>query len=401
MRIAVVSTYYSPNMGYTENCLPAALARLGHDVHVISSRLNVYGNSPDYDENYRAFLGPAEVAAGESTIDGYTLHRLEHRLIAGYVGLRGIRRLLGTLAPDVVHSTAVASLASYAIASAPRRPFRFYTECHQHLSVVKPYLRNSSGHRVKRAMFWLTRTVPGTFVGRASSRCFAVAPDCAQVAEQLYGVPREKIEIQSLGTDTTLFRPARDAGDVARRQDARAKLGYADDDIIVLYTGRFTEAKNPLVLADAIDRLAAAGAPFQGLFVGEGAQRDAIQSRRNCRVMNFVPHPQLPDLYRTADIAAWPRQESMSMLDAAASGLPIIVSSSIGERQRVRGNGAFYEENDVDDLARVLRTMADATTRRRLGEAGRRLMEDEFSWDAIARRLEGIYRRDAAPVATR
>ena len=58
LRIAVVSAFYSEGMGYTENCLPRALAGRGHEVHVVASTFNVYGNDPLYDETYREFLGP-------------------------------------------------------------------------------------------------------------------------------------------------------------------------------------------------------------------------------------------------------------------------------------------------------------------------------------------------------
>jgi glycosyltransferase involved in cell wall biosynthesis len=81
----------------------------------------------------------------------------------------------------------------------------------------------------------------------------------------------------------------------------------------------------------------------------------------------------------------------MSMLDAAASGLPIVVSSSVGERARVDGNGAFYREGDVGNLEEVLEMMMDPDTRRRLGQAGRDKMVREFSWDAVAEKLERDY----------
>lgn len=399
MRIAVVSTFYSPGMGYTENCLPAALARRGHEVHLITSRLNVYGNSPDYDRNYASFLGPREVDAGSHERDGYAVHRLEYRLVAGYVALRGLTGFVRRLAPDVVHSTAVVSLASYAIAALrPIANFRFFTECHQHLSVVQPYLLNGSGgHWTKRTVFRLTRTLPGSVVGLASERCYAIAPDCALVAKELYGISERKVSVQSLGTDTVLFRPGVSQQDLADRALAREALGYPPDAIVCVYTGRLTEEKNPLLLAEAVSRLAADGGSFHSLFVGEGVQREAILACRNSTVLSFMPHSKLAELYRMTDVAVWPRQESMSMLDAAASGLPIVASSSIGDPDRIIGNGALYAENDVIDLMRVLLDLADRPNRIALGEAGRIKMIDRFSWDAIAMALTDDYEHALMP----
>src|SRR4051812_24408510 len=90
LRIVLVSAYYSEGMGYSENCLSKALASLGHDVHLVTSTFNVYGNLPQYDEIYREFLGPRQMEPGSRSVDGYRVHRLESKVVAGYVWIRGL-----------------------------------------------------------------------------------------------------------------------------------------------------------------------------------------------------------------------------------------------------------------------------------------------------------------------
>ena len=80
------------------------------------------------------------------------------------------------------------------------------------------------------------------------------------------------------------------------------------------------------------------------------------------------------------------------MLDAAASGLPLVVSDQIGERERVIGNGGFYAENDPQSMAQVLAEIGDPETLRRFGVAGREKMLAGFSWTNIARAVEQDYR---------
>jgi glycosyltransferase involved in cell wall biosynthesis len=104
-----------------------------------------------------------------------------------------------------------------------------------------------------------------------------------------------------------------------------------------------------------------------------------------------MTHSDLARLYRACDIAVWPRQESMSMLDAAATGLPLIVSAAIGESARVSGNGAFYDENDPATMAGVLTSLASRPDRQRLGAAGRAKMIEHFSWTLIAKSIEADY----------
>lgn len=393
MRIAIVSTYYSMGMGYTENCLSRALAARGHEVHLITSSLNVYGNSKDYDRTYAAFLGPADQGRRSFEVDGYAVHRLGFRLLGGYVAVPGMAAALRKLSPQIVHSTALASLQAFQLAALrPLRRFKLFTENHQHYSVVRPFLKER-GHWARKATYWVTRTLPGKLVNSAMERCYAVAPDCVDVAIRFYGASSAKVKLQSLGTDTSLFRPAATEGELTARTHARRDLGIADDDLLCVYTGRFSESKNPLVLARAIDMLADGPVRMHGLFVGEGEQREQILKYRNCSVKGFMTHARLAELYRLADVAVWPREESMSMLDAAASGLPIVVSSTIGESERVGGSGMMYAENDVHDLTRVLDLLKVHETRRTLGAAARQKMCERFSWAAIAASLETDYRR--------
>jgi glycosyltransferase involved in cell wall biosynthesis len=389
LKIIIVSGFYSAGMGYSENCLSRALAKRGHDVHVVTSTYNVYGSEPLYDATYRSFLGPGETTAGTFDIDGYTVHRLEANLVSGYVNIRGLNTRVRALAPDIVHSLEVASLQTYKLASLkPIARFNLFTETHQTLSVMRPYMRRAEGEYLKRAIYRLTRTIPSFLSTLAIEACYAVTPDCYEVARRFYGVPVSKLRLLSLGADTDTFHPVETDEDADARTAIRRALGYGPDDIVCVYTGRFTNDKNPLVLAKAVDGLAHSDARFRGLFIGDGEQKSAIAACRNATVLPFMTHADLARHYRAADIGVWPRQESMSMIDAAASGVPIIVSNRIGEPGRVNGNGKMYEENDADDLAKVIRSFASPDERRAYGEIGRRKMLDGFSWDSFARTVE-------------
>ncbi len=384
-------------MGYTENCLPRSLAALGHDVHIVSSTLNVYGNTPDYERTYQGFLGPAIQPAGIHRSGSVTIHRMPFRLIRGYVSIKGLFGKIRTLRPDVVHCTEIASLQSFVLAAAkPILGFQLFAETHQHLSVVKPFLR-ADGFKVQKIGYWMTRTLPTRAACLMLRRCYAIAPDCADVAVRYFGVPRSKILLKSLGTDTILFRPATTEAERAERADMRRSLGYGVDAIVCIYTGRFSSDKNPLILARAVEHLAAKGQPVYSLFVGDGVQRAEIERCRNASIVPFAPHERLSALYRSADIAVWPCQESMSMLDAAASGLPLVVSDAIGERGRVEGNGRFYKENDVIDLARQIESLLQPEPRFEAAAHGRAKMEREFSWTNIAQSIADDYSKVAVP----
>lgn len=394
LRIVIVSAFYSEGMGYSENCLARALARLGHEVHVVTSTYNVYGNEPLYDATYASFLGSAEVAPGTREVDGYQVHRLPSHLLAGYVRLRGLGATIRGLRPDVVHSLEIGSLQTWELALGRiAGDYRLFTETHQNMSVVRSYMRDPNGPFLKRLGYRLTRTLPTALASRAVERCYAVAPDCREVATRFYGVPASKVKVVSLGADTDVFHPVEDDEDAARRDELRAKLGFGPTDIVAVYTGRFSPAKNPLVLAKAIEKLGGTDPRFKALFIGEGAQRDAIAQTPNAVVLPFMTHRSLADHYRAADLGVWPRQESMSMIDAAAAGLPVIVSERVGEPERVAGNGRLYVEDDVDSLADAIWSLVDPEERKRCGAIGRRKTLAGFNWARFAEALAEDFRQ--------
>jgi glycosyltransferase involved in cell wall biosynthesis len=392
MKIAIVSGFFSEGMGYTENCLPKAMAALGHEVHLITSNLNIYGNSDIYADTYESFLGPADQGIGKFQIDGYTVHRLPSKLVFGYVYIRNLYRKMNELSPDIVHSTEIASLQTYVLATIkPKFKYRLFTESHQHVSIIKHFLKYPKGNSLKIIKYRLTRTFPSYMASMLVEKCYAISPDCAFVANVHYGVPNRKIILQPLGTDTDLFRSAVSDMEIKQRSEKRKKLGYTDEDIVCIYTGRFSEDKNPLLLARAVSRLASSGVPFHGLFIGDGIQKKEIMNCPNVTVLPFMKHKELADYYRAVDLAVWPTQESMSMLDAAASGLPLIVSDKIGEYDRIEGNGKVYKEGDDTDLSAVLASFSNRDDRYLCGQAGRKKMINGYSWNNVASKMEKDY----------
>jgi len=169
-----------------------------------------------------------------------------------------------------------------------------------------------------------------------------------------------------------------------QRSRMREEYGVKEDEILCIYTGRFTEGKNPLCLAQSIHKLRHNGENYKGLFIGSGIQKEQICRSNGCIVKNFVKFIELANLYAIADIGIWPREESTSMLDAAASGLPLIISNTVQATERVKDIGLTYIENDIEDLCSILLRLKDPVLRKKLGENGVERMRNHFSWLKMA-----------------
>jgi glycosyltransferase involved in cell wall biosynthesis len=397
MKIVFLSQWYSENMGYAENCLPEALAKLGHDVHIVTTVGQVYFNQPHYEASYGKFLGKAIQPEGTKIINGVKVHRLPMQLIKKQILIIGLNAKIHTLKPDIVHAFTHADINVLRLVFAKLfTPFKLFTANHTSYLAFEVSKKENNTEGVRHDILrFLIHTMPGRFISWFTEKCFAVTSDAGIVASSVFGVQKHKVKVTTLGVNTDLFK-----ANAQVKTATRAQLGLINEDIVCLYSGKFSALKNPIILAQAIEKLNAKSLNIKGLFIGDGEQYADILAIKNCLILPYQQQIALAQYYQTADIAVWPFGESSSQLDAVATGLCLVMSDSVQAYDRVEANTSFEENgqyrpkiisricksNDVDDLVRALETLADKAERQRLGALGEQEVIGTFSWTAIAKR---------------
>jgi glycosyltransferase involved in cell wall biosynthesis len=399
MKIVFVSRWYSEKMGYIENCLPRALAELGHEVHVVTSTAQVYFNHPFYEKSYQNYLGDRIQPVGTTYTEGsVTLHRLPFWSAAGHIWLRGLTRKIRDLQPDIVHTfehTAPDSVRLALIKKFGSVSFKLFTANHAVYSVLDT-ARNWDKISIFKKLIWnILQRAPGRFVASQIEKCFAVTSDAGEIAMLFLGVPSAKVKVTTLGVDTVQFHPDADVRAATRRD-----LGFAENDIVVMYTGRLTHQKNPLLVAKAIEKLnenvglLANKTHYCGLFVGDGEQKTAIEVVKNIKILLPQPYRELPKYYQSADIAVWAMEESTSQLDAVGSGLCLILTDKIAAYNCIEDAqpttkpkivSRKFKHQNFDDLVAQLASLADPSVRHDLQARGVETIESASSWKVIAR----------------
>lgn len=366
LRIVLLSEVFGKGMGYLENLLPKYFGRIGADVHVLTTDLPLDYRSQNTDSVYKGFVPELNVR-GDEAQDGFRLHVLEHVNVGGHMRMAGLREKLRSLAPDIVQTmTPIGWLALDAGLSKLTLGYSLFTGCHYHSSVFPLAHQNLHFWSKELLQCFLLRTLPGSLVALTTEKCYAISPDCAEIAVEFFGVPRTKVEVCPLGVDTDHFHLPRDVSEERTRRELRCRLGFRDSEIVCIYTGRLSAEKNPLLLARAVAQLSSNGQPFRGLFVGKGEQSNEIGRCSGCLIHPFVPAEELAKFYHASDVGVWPTQESMSMMDAAACGLPIVANHTMTAKERIEGNGLTYSLNDLSDLVRILKELREPATRQGL-----------------------------------
>ncbi|MBI4049964.1 MAG: glycosyltransferase family 4 protein [Candidatus Doudnabacteria bacterium] len=107
----------------------------------------------------------------------------------------------------------------------------------------------------------------------------------------------------------------------------------------------------------------------------------------------------VPEYLVRADIFVRPsRSEGLgtAFLEAMAAGLPVIGTAvgGIPDFLQDGATGLFCKVEEPNDLAAKIKLLfEDAPLRRRLGENGKKLVEERYSWDGIAARMNNIFQK--------
>jgi glycosyltransferase involved in cell wall biosynthesis len=196
-----------------------------------------------------------------------------------------------------------------------------------------------------------------------------------------------KLKILPRGLDTELFHPAR------RDSAFFEKFRACNGEVRLLYVGRISREKDLDILADSYRQLRNDGLPVQLFVVGHGPYSEKFaRSLPEAVFTGYLTGKELATAYASADIFVFPSTTDTFgnvILEAQASGVPVIVSDSGGPKELVedRINGLITRSRDVDDFTRAIRSLiTDAALRERMGNAARKSVID-LSWPNAFRKF--------------
>ena len=227
-----------------------------------------------------------------------------------------------------------------------------------------------------------------------------------------YGIPKQGVYAQELGTNTAHFTP----GD---RRRVRTDLGLPLDGQIILFAGSFHPDHDLSTLVNAFAQLAAQGfETVRLLLVGDGHQWEAIQrSVASSGITGSVimagvcPYEKIPLYFQAADIAVVPlragrikRQNgavTLKLWDYMAAGLPVVVTDlpDTPSASLLAGKAYVVPPEDATAMAEAFADLLGNVDKRiRLAQAGLNYVRQNRTWrqaavetaDFIAKRLKEI-----------
>ena len=194
------------------------------------------------------------------------------------------------------------------------------------------------------------------------------------------GFDPSKLKILPRGLDAELFHPSR------RDSAFFEKFGASNGELRLLYVGRISREKDLDLLADAYRRLRKEGLPVRLFVVGHGPYSEALaKSLPDAFFTGYLRGTELATAYASADIFVFPSTTDTFgnvILEAQASGLPVVVSDSGGPKELVahKANGLITRSHNVEDFTSAIRALVtDRTLRERMANSARDSVTDR-SW---------------------
>jgi glycosyltransferase involved in cell wall biosynthesis len=186
-------------------------------------------------------------------------------------------------------------------------------------------------------------------------------------------------------------------------ENRRAELQITGDTIVFICVGRLEKIKGHADLITAFGQLTF-GHEVLLLIVGEGPCREELERQidhvgLNGRVKLLGHRDDVPVLLNTADcfvLSSYSEGLSCSIIEAMASGLPVIATNVGGNRELVQEdvNGFLVPPHAPNALLERLKSIvADAQLRARLGRASLSRAREEYSLRTMVREYSALYDR--------
>jgi glycosyltransferase involved in cell wall biosynthesis len=207
-------------------------------------------------------------------------------------------------------------------------------------------------------------------------------------------LPSAAIKVIPNGVELDRFHPSK----ISERQNI---ISAEKKTFRLLTVGRLSVTKRVELLIAAVKILRVQGHDIHFTIIGGGLieqqlRKTAIETGLSdiIELTGRVEAEKMPQLYRQHDIfISASMQEGMSnaMLEAMASGLPIITTRCEGVEELIEDNGFVVESPEAESIAQAIKELLEnQEAYERMSIAARRRAE-KFSWSSVAHQYLQLY----------
>jgi glycosyltransferase involved in cell wall biosynthesis len=368
VKVVQVAAYYPPHLGGVEYCchnISTQLAARGHEVTVLTSTVGA---------------GPARTERTPNLVVRF-LRGVEFAHTPIIPGLAGALLRVDRTAVVHVHLSHVFSeLVVFAVAKLRRLTY----VAHFHMDV------DASGRLGPAFLLYKATLLP--FVVRRAAAVITLSGEQRDLVVERYRARPQDVVVIPNGVGEEYFAD----------RNARPGTGPAR----LLFVGRFALQKNIPRLLRALPLMRN---PVRLQVVGNGEREAEVQGlvrelglEQTVDLLGRKDAEALRTLYRAADVFVMPSDREgmpLVLLEAMASGLPVVGSNVQGLREFLDGRGVLVDDPSPETFAAALDALVEDPDRmQRLSVLGREFVQ-RYTWAELVGDIEAVYASVAGRVA--
>jgi glycosyltransferase involved in cell wall biosynthesis len=202
-------------------------------------------------------------------------------------------------------------------------------------------------------------------------------------------MPGAKIDVITNAVDGGLFYPRE-----VENHGGKLRL---------ITVGRLSVTKRVEILVEAVELLAREGREVSLKVVGGGAMVDKLRQlvarkrlEQCVEITGRVDYEKMPSIYHQADVfvsASATEGMSNAMLEAMASGLPIVTTRCEGVEELIGENGIVVEEAKAEQIAAAIKSVAEDEGRYEKMSAAAVKRARQFTWAKTTEKYIEYYRK--------
>ncbi len=364
----------------------------GYDVEIITS--DRFPALEGYDRHIGRIRGNRIIGPGIYEDNGMTIHRLPAILEikdGGQILLKGLKNKLKSLKPDIVQAHgAFCPLTLQSVFYSRELGYKIFVDDHTN----KDNFRLDS--LIKKIYIYMVIKFYSKYSERVSY-WMPVTFGSIEVLDAFLRIERSKIKLTPLGVDSTRFYESNDL-----RCLGRTELGI-ENEILIVSAGKFNEHKDIDVLIKAFNEVAEKHPTVKLLLIGDGPMdyMRKLKSVIDLYLLNdkilfkdFVENSELPKYYNAADIGVWPGDASITVIEALATGLPILLPQQDSNYGIIFNCSAAqgFKRGDFSSLAlMIMELIENENFRKYISSNGKELISKKLSWEKIAEHTISLY----------
>lgn len=346
-----LACFYIDHYSYQENLLPKYHKKMGYEVKIVASLMSFDANGD------RCYLSGSSEYINE---DGIPVKRLSYKtpekigkLFRTY---NGTYEAIEEFAPDIIfiHGVQFADISKVVKYVKKNPETKVFVDNHSDFSNSA---NNWISKNIQHKIIWKHYA---QMINPFTERFYGVLPARVDFLINMYGLPKEKVELLVMGVDDEMLK---DIDFQSARANIRKKYNIAEDDFLLINGGKIDKWKpQTLLLMDAVNQM---DNPKVKLIVfGSVTEelKDEVLKRCSDKVqyIGWVVAKDSYQYFAASDLVVFPGRHSVFWEQVAGQGIPMVVKYWEGTTHVDRcGNVKFLNDDTEKEIALAIHEVMD------------------------------------------